>query len=292
MAGWKFEIVVPATAVEAFANAVESFCPTVAFFEIPGKPFWRIEGYAPNMPSRVDTAAAMAIAAARAGVAEPVFNCSPLPETDWVADNQASFQPLTAGRYFIRPSHHAGAPPYGAIAITLDAGAAFGTGGHATTKSCLFALDWLAKRRRFTRPLDLGSGSGILALAMAATWRRPVTATDIDPQSVMVARENAAINGLAAWTRMHCGDGLSGRQIRVAGPYDLVAANILAKPLIKMSRPLCRRLAPGGMIVLSGLLAHQEIAVRNAYRRQGLALHRRFVLEGWHTLIVGRRQPG
>ena len=289
MAGWKFETVVPVAAADVFAEAVESLCPAVASFEIPDSTLWRIEGYASDMPPHADAAAAMGIAAARAGIAEPDFTCVPLPDTDWVADNQASFQPLHAGRYFIQPSHFEGAPPHGAIALTVDAGAAFGTGEHATTKSCLLALDGLMKRRRYRRPLDLGCGSGILALAMAETWRRPVIAADIDPQSVAVAQENAVINGLSAWIRFRCSDGMSDREVRQAAPYDLIMANILAGPLVALSRRLNRCLAPHGTLVLSGLLAQQESAVRNAYRRQGLSLRRRIALDGWHTLVMARR---
>lgn len=290
MAGWKFETVVPAAAADIFVAAVEALCPTVAYFEVPGRTLWRIEGYAGEMPPHADAAAAIAIAAARSGIAEPEFTCVPLPDFDWVADNQESFKPLTAGRYFIRPSHYDGMSPHGSISLTVDAGAAFGTGEHATTKSCLMAIDWLAKRRRYRRPLDLGCGSGILAMAMATTWRYPVMAADIDPQSIVVARENAAINGLPAGLRFRCSDGVSDREVRNAGPYDLIAANILAWPLVALSRRLSLCLAPRGVLILSGLLAQHENAVRNAYRRQGLSLWRRIAMDGWHTLVMARRR--
>ena len=131
--------------------------------------------------------------------------------------------------------------------------------------------------------------AGILALAMAATWRRPVMAADIDPQSVAVAEENAAINGLAAWIRFRCSDGMSDREVRRAVPYDLIMANILAGPLVALSARLSACLAPRATLVLSGLLAQQESAVRNAYRRQGLSLRKRIALDGWHTLVMARR---
>lgn len=292
MAGWKFETVVPAMAAEAFADAVGSLCTAVASFEIPDSGLWRVEGYAPGMIPHADAAAAMAIAAARAGVAEPDFTCVPLPDVDWVAENQESFRPIVAGRYFVRPSHHDEPVPHGAIALTLDAGAAFGTGEHATTRGCLLALDRLARRRRFRRPLDVGCGSGILSLAMAATWGRHVLGVDIDPQSVRIAQENARDNRLGGLLRYRRSDGLSDRLVRQGGPYDLIAANILARPLVSMARPLCRQLASGGVVILSGLLAAQENAVRNAYRMQGLALMRRIALDGWHTLVMARHPSG
>lgn len=286
--GWKLEVVVPASAAESFAEAFGSLCQAVASFEIPDSILWRVEGYAAEMPPHAEAAAATAIAASRAGVAEPELSCMPLPALDWVAENQSTFQPLQAGRYFIRPSHFEGRSPYGSIALTLDAGAAFGTGEHATTKSCLLALDWLAKRRRIGHPLDMGCGSGILALAIAATWRCTVVASDIDPQALAVTRENAAINRLSGAVRSRCSNGFADREIGQSAPYDLIVANILAGPLVSMSRPLARYLAPGGVAILSGLLADQENAVRNAYRRQGLALRRRFAVDGWHTLVMVR----
>lgn len=292
MAGWKLEVVVPTAAAEAFAEAVGSLCAAVASFEIPDSGLWRVEGYTSAMPPHADAAAAMAIAAARAGIAEPEFTCVPLPDIDWVAENQESFQPIAAGRYFVRPSHHDGPVPYGATVLTLDAGAAFGTGEHATTKGCLLALDGLARCRRFRHPLDVGCGSGILSLAMAATWKKPVLAVDIDPTSVQIARENAVSNGLARLVRARRSDGLSDGVVCYTAPYDLITANILAGPLVLMAVPLCRHLAPGGVAILSGLLAAQENAVRNAYRAQGLALLHRIVLDGWHTLVLVRRRRG
>lgn len=287
--GWKIEVIVPTVAAECFSEALESLCQAVVSFEIPGSQLWRVEGYAAEMPAHSDAAAAMAIAAARANVPEPEFSCVPLPAVDWVAENQRSFQPLRAGRYFIRPSHFDGSLPNGALVFTLDAGAAFGTGEHATTKSCLLALDWLARCQRFRRPLDLGCGSGILSLAIAATWHCDVIASDIDPQAVAVTHENAATNQLGNFITTCCSNGLSDRILHRSAPYDLITANILAKPLVRMSRDISRSLAPGGVIVLSGLLAAQENMVRNAYRRQGLRLTRRFAVEGWHTLVMSRR---
>ena len=123
MVSWKFETIIPSTAADVFAAAVETLCPAVASFEIPGSTLRRVEGYALDMPQHAEVTAAMAIAAARAGITEPNFTCVPLPDSDWVADNQASFQPLHVGRYFVKPSHFARMPPHGAIVLAVDAGA-------------------------------------------------------------------------------------------------------------------------------------------------------------------------
>jgi len=285
--GWKLQVVVPPHAVDAFSQALAPLCVAMVAFEVAEGSLWRVEGYVPAQPPHAQVSAALAIAAARAGVAEPPVACLPVPVVDWVAENQRAFQPLRAGRYFVHPSHFDGAPPAGAIALTLDAGAAFGTGEHATTRGCLLALDRLARARRFRQVLDLGCGSGILALAAAATWRRPVLAADIDPQAVMVAQANARRNGLGPLVRAQHSDGFAARELRRGAPYDLIMANILAGPLVALSRELRRYLAPGGAVVLSGLLAQQENAVCAACRRQGLRLVRRIAIDGWHTLVLG-----
>ena len=284
--GWKIQVIVPPDAVDCFVGAFESFCAAVVSFEIEERKLWRVVGYAPAAPAPEAITAAVAIAAFRARIGEPAVASMPVPATDWAAQSQRGFAPLRAGRYFIAPSHFSGRKPGGAIAITLDAGAAFGTGEHATTMGCLLALDRLARMRRFTRPLDLGCGSGILALAIAATWRRPVLAADIDPVAVTVARANARVNRLTPLVRVLRSDGLAARGLHRR--YDLITANILARPLVELSAAIRRRLLPGGVAILSGLLAGQENMVRAAYRRQGLRLERRFAIAGWNTLVVTR----
>jgi ribosomal protein L11 methyltransferase len=286
--GWKVEVIVPLRGSECFEQAFEPFCLAVTAFEVEEGRLWRVEGFAMEAPPAEELTAAVAIAAMRAGIAEPGVTCMPLPATDWVAETQRSFQPLRAGRYFIRPSHFDGPVPKGAKTITVDAGAAFGTGEHATTKGCLLALDGLARSRRFTRPLDLGCGSGILAMATAMTWHCPVLAADIDPAAVTVSRENAGINQLSSRMRIICSDGFAAPELRRAAPYDLIIANILARPLVALSHPIRRYLAPGGVCVLSGLLAVQEREVAAAFRRQGMKMLRRIGIDGWNTLIVAR----
>ncbi len=286
--GWKIEVFVPPHATEFFVQAFEPFCTALVSFEVDENILWRVEGYTLTPPSSETLTAVVAIAAARASIPEPDVVCLPLPVTDWVAETQRSFQPLQAGRFFVQPSHYEGLSPAGAHVITLDAGAAFGTGEHATTKGCLLALDQLARARRFAKPLDLGCGSGILSIAAAKTWHVGVMASDIDPQAVIVARANARQNRVSALVDVSCSNGFAARPLRRAAPYDLILANILARPLVGLSLAIRRHVAPDGICVLSGLLAHQEREVSAAYRRQGFRLVRRIPIDGWHTLILAR----
>jgi ribosomal protein L11 methyltransferase len=185
-----------------------------------------------------------------------------------------------------------GAAPAGRTALILDAGVAFGSGEHNSTRGCLLALEQLGVRtRRFPprRILDLGTGSGILAIAAAKTLRRKVLATDIEPWSVRVARENARLNRVHTLVKPILADGWRAAAVRQSGPYDLVFGNILARPLRAMAGDLARNLAPGGTAILAGLLIAQAADVLAAHRRCGLVLQRRIHLEPWTTLILRKR---
>ncbi|MFT6581413.1 MAG: 50S ribosomal protein L11 methyltransferase [Alphaproteobacteria bacterium] len=285
---WKVVVIVPEASVENFAMALEAFCYGISAFEIVEGGDWRVEGFCAAMPAHETLVAAIALAAMRSNITEPDFACTPVPAMDWVAETQKNFQPFQAGRYFIQPSHFEGAAPSGAFALTVDAGAAFGTGEHATTKGCLLAFDWLAKRRGFSHVLDLGCGSGILAMAAARTWRKKVLASDIDPVSVAVAQENFRINKLTPLARAYVSRGFDEPALRAGGPYDLIVANILARPLVQLARDIRRNIAPGGIVILSGLLDHQENLVASAYRSARLKLVRRIAIDDWRTLIFSR----
>ena len=170
----------------------------------------------------------------------------------------------------MRGTHLHGPPTPGRITLTLDAGLAFGSGEHGSTRGCLRALERVAHRRP-RRILDLGTGSGILAMAAARLLHRPVLATDIEPWSVRVAQQNATLNRLGRLVRLRLADGWRDPAVRAGAPYDLVFANILARPLCLMARHLAAHLAPGGTAILSGLLQTQARAVTAAHRRCGLA---------------------
>ncbi|HVM78207.1 MAG TPA: 50S ribosomal protein L11 methyltransferase [Stellaceae bacterium] len=269
-----------AKAAERAAEALEAFCAAVSAFETAPGGAWLVEGFSDMAPDRASLAAALAGS----------IRVERLPRRDWVRENQESFPPRRVGRYFIYGSHHRDGVPAGTIGLLIDAATAFGTGEHATTAGCLRVLDALARRRRFRRILDMGTGTGILAIAAAKTWARPVLAVDIDHGSVRVARTNLGRNGVAGRVRAEWSRGYCSRWVAARRPYDLVLANILARPLAAMAHDLRAALAPGGIAVLSGLIEWQAPFVLAAHRLQGLRLVRRLAIDGWTTLEL-RRAP-
>lgn len=269
---------------------MEPFAVAVTCFEIPGEDTWRLEAYCTDLPPYDRLAKAIADGARIAGIPVPEFSAGPLPQIDWVSENQKSFTPIRAKRFFVYPSHFDGTVPAGSLPIRMDAGMAFGTGEHGTTKGCLLMIDAVLKRRRVATALDIGCGTGILAIATALASRATrVTASDIDPDAVLVSAENCRINGLGNRIRPIVSDGLDRRELNRPGEYDLVIANILAGPLQRLAPGIARVTAPGGDVILSGLLEDQETAVLAAYRRQGLVLRGRERLEGWSTLLLRRK---
>ena len=269
---------------------LDELAGAVAAFEIRpadarNAALWRVEAYplAPSLDAALEIRLAL-LAAGAGGKLQAIVE-ERLAERDWLLENRRAFPPLRIGRFFVHGSHWHGPLAPGAIAIEIDAATAFGTGEHPSTRGCLLALDDLARRRRFRRPLDIGTGSGVLAIATAKRLHRKVVAGDIDPGAVRVARHHARRNGLAGTVRVMCAAGYRRRGLWCAD-YDLVLANILARPLALLARDLKRALAPGGVAVLAGLLRRQEAQVLAAHRAQGLALSRRIVIEGWSTLIL------
>jgi ribosomal protein L11 methyltransferase len=213
---------------------------------------------------------------------------SELTERDWVARSLAGLGPVVAGRYFVHGRHDRDRRPANAIAIEIEAATAFGTGHHGTTAGCLAALSDLAKRYRFRSALDIGTGSGILAIAAAKTWRAPVIATDIDPDAIRVAGGNSRLNGVAHHVKAVTADGVRHPAIARFARFDLVTANILAGPLVTLAPPIAAHLAPGGVAILSGLLPAQRRQVAAAYRARGLVLRRASIREGWLTMVFER----
>ena len=190
----------------------------------------------------------------------------PLPDQDWIRLSQEGLPPVRAGRFFVYGAHDAGQVPHGVIPIKIEAGLAFGTGHHETTSLCLEVLSDVARERSFRNVLDLGTGTGLLAIGAAKLWKRSVLASDIDPVAVEVARDNAIANGTGPLVRAVVADGLANPILSRAAPYDLLIANILASPLTRLAPDIIKSLAPGAVLLLSGLLNNQEKLVTSFYR--------------------------
>jgi ribosomal protein L11 methyltransferase len=280
---WRIAVRVEgADAAGALSDVFDELTGSVSAFETrEGKPpEWLVETYAAT--ALVDAALdlRMTLAAIAAGGKILDLIEMPVAERDWLAENRRAFPPQRIGRFFIHGSHRRETPPAGAIAVEIDAASAFGTGEHPSTRGCLIALDRLARRRRFGLVRDVGTGSGILAIAAAKALRRTVRASDIDPEAVRVARHHARCNGVSGLVWIECWAGVRGHG------HDLVFANILARPLMLMARDLARGVAPGGYAILSGLLTRQEAGVLASYRPQGLSLDFRIVIDGWSILVL------
>ncbi|WP_342634764.1 50S ribosomal protein L11 methyltransferase [Aestuariivirga litoralis] len=221
---------------------------------------------------------------------------APMPQQDWVRQSLEGLAPVTAGRFFLHGSHDRERRRPGGISLEIDAGTAFGTGHHGTTEGCLIALDRILKRRLPENILDVGCGTGVLAIAAAKATGRPALASDIDPEAVRVTIANAALNGVKPLIGSFVAAGLSHPRIAGNGPYDLIFANILARPLVALSTGLARALMPGGDLILSGLTLEQMRWIEATYESRGLALAGRITRGNWATLVFTRpkkrKRPG
>jgi len=195
---------------------------------------------------------------------------------------------VRAGRFFLYGAHDAGRVPAGVIPIRIEAGLAFGTGHHESTTLCLEAITLLGRGRRPQRILDLGCGTGVLAIAAAKLWRQRVLASDIDPVATEVAGDNARMNGVRPLVRAIVADGMTSPAIQAGAPYDVIVANILAGPLQLLAPALSVALARGGAVVLSGLLRDQELQVETCYRAQGLKRRKALRKGPWSALVLAR----
>ena len=229
----------------------------------------------------------LAVAAAVTEREASSVSVAPLSAIDWVAEVNRNTPPIRVGRFFVRGTHVSGASPRGTVEILLDAGRAFGTGSHESTRGCLLALD-RGRAPAGGTILDLGTGSGILAVAAAKLWGRPVLAADIDPVSVATAQANAAINDVDALIETRRSRGFSNPRLRGRAPYTLIVANILANPLIRLAPAIARYLRHDGRAILSGLLIEQQAEVTAAYESLGLTVRDRHPVDAWTTLVVGR----
>jgi ribosomal protein L11 methyltransferase len=272
---------------------VESFEPAetaAAAFEteaaLKGGKAWTVEVYFGFPPDEDLLRGLVAAAAGEAAAAAAEFGQT--PKRDWVANALAGLSPVRAGRFLIHGAHDRARVKANDIAIEIEAALAFGTGHHGTTRGCLLMLERVLRRRRARRILDVGCGAGVLAIAAVKALRMRVALGDIDPIAVTVARENARLNGAGALARPIVSRGVERRELRAGAPYDLVFANILAKPLRGLAPSLGALIAPRGEAILSGLLGPDVPGVLSAWRAQGLFLVERIDLEGWASLLLRR----
>jgi ribosomal protein L11 methyltransferase len=246
-----------------------------------------VEAYFEEAPDMASIVGALALLG-KPGIGAPLLE--DVPDANWVTISQEALPPVEAGRFVIHGSHDAARVGRRHGAILIDAGEAFGTAHHATTQGCLESLDHVVRRRAFARVLDLGCGSGVLAIAASRLLpHAKVVASDIDPIAVDVARANARANGAQRIATVTAA-GLDHGALRAAGPYDLILANILAGPLITLAPSLRRALEPGAIAILSGLLVSQADEVSATYRAQGFRLIRRLDRNGWTALTLQRGQ--
>jgi ribosomal protein L11 methyltransferase len=266
---------------DTLAETLEADETAVAAFEAPDG-HWIVEIHFETPPDEA------AIRRLIGDVTDAAVTFDTIEQKDWVAASLADLKPVVAGRFTVHGAHDRAAVGSNRTGIEIEAALAFGTGHHGTTRGCLLALDGLLKERRPRRILDVGTGTGVLAIAAARALRRGVLASDIDPEAVRVARENVQLNRCGALVECVRAAGLSAARFRARAPFDLVFANILLPPLKRLASPLARVLAPGARVVLSGLLASQENAALAAYRPHGLKLVRRIPLGEWVTLVLAK----
>lgn len=277
---WKLTLPCTKAEAEAIAAAELDGAVLVTTEEDEAQGRWRLDAYFEGEPDAERLAAVRALVAGGADAAP-----APLPPEDWITLSQAGLEPIREGRFFVHTAAHADAVPAGKVAFRIEAGQAFGTGHHHTTAGCLAMLDGLAGER-FERIIDLGTGTGLLAFAAQALWPEArAVATDIDSVAIAVTRENMAANGLAG-LELIVADGARNPAITAGAPYDLVIANILAGPLIAMAEEVTGIAAPGGCVLLAGLLTTQAGAVLAAYSAQGCIERRRLEREDWTILLL------
>ena len=245
---------------------------------------WHISVHFAEPPDQVSIRELVRVAAGDEAAQDISFDR--VEAKDWVKATLEELVPVSAGRFVVHGQHDRSKVPPNKLGIEIEAALAFGTGHHGTTRGCLLLLDDVLKAYRPRRVLDLGTGTGVLAIAAAKALQIEVLASDIDPLSVKVAGDNARLNGTGDLVETIRATGFSAPQFQARGPFDLVLANILANPLRQMATPMARHLAPSALVILSGLLPPQAQSVIAAYRTRGLVLKRHIQVEGWSSLLL------
>ncbi|MCH9765740.1 MAG: 50S ribosomal protein L11 methyltransferase [Alphaproteobacteria bacterium] len=251
---------------------------------------WRIEAYFQDMEDADKLLRNMRDCL---GTPTPPLRLEPVPDRNWVALSQAALPPVRSGRFTIYGSHDRHRIARGPGSILIDAGEAFGTAHHATTYGCLLALDQTTRRTTIRNALDLGCGSAVLSIALArAAPAARITATDLDAQSVVVARDNIRRNGMQRHVRAITANGLHHPTLRQRLPFDLVVANILARPLIQLAGDIAQATTVGGTLILSGILTQQSPQIQAHYCAHGFQVSSKVDMDGWTTLNLLRRATG
>lgn len=269
---------------QALDEAEDPHALAVSYFEI-GNGHFEVSALYETEPDRTRLEA-LIDGAVEDGRISPI-RIEPVPDANWVTISQGQRGPIRAGRFLIHGSHDRGRIARNRYTIEIDAEQAFGTAHHPTTLGCLLVLDGLAKWGRPNLVLDIGTGTGILAIAAALAFDRAVVATDNDPVAVSIAKKNAAKAGVSQSIHAFVTHGLSHPTLRRLAP-DLIVANILARPLYELAPDMARTIVPGGYVLLSGITKSQAGATIARYGSLGFSLEKRIVLDGWATLLLGR----
>ena len=262
----------------------EGQAAVAAFARSDGR--WDVTAHFADPPDEGSIRELVALTAGDAVVQSLVFDT--VEAKDWVKESLEGLAPVGAGRFLVHGQHDRAKVPPNKLGIEIEAALAFGTGHHGTTRGCLLLLDQVLRSRLPRRVLDLGSGTGVLAIAAAKALRRRVLASDIDPLAARVARDNARLNGVGNLVDTICATGFSAPAFKARAPFDLVLANILATPLQQLATPMATHLTPSAMVILSGLLPHQAGGVVAAYRARNLVVLRQVQIEGWSSLLMQR----
>lgn len=287
---WIATLEVAAPFADAVSDVLGEGAVSLSVLAPPRKEMAVVEAIFDREPDAADIGARLAVYAAVMGVEVPAPVIKPAPSLDWLKKVAEDFPPLRVARWTVHGALHRRRVPNRTRALQIDATSAFGTGEHPTTQGCLVMLDRLLKAGlRPRRMADIGCGSGILAMACEQVARGLAVAVDLDPDSVQVAKGNVRGNGLSPHVRVGHSRGYAAPLVRRHAPYDLIMANIFARPLCQLAHDLKKNLAPGGVVILSGLLNTQAKAVIAAHRAQGLALARRLVLGEWSVLAFKHR---
>jgi ribosomal protein L11 methyltransferase len=282
---WRIYLTCPIEQADTLAGALEPYSLAVSSYETRDETIWTVEATATVQPSLPEVQASVSVIATLFGYDVPTVYVEPLPDTDWLEATWKNFPPREIGPFYVYGSHSKSPVPDSLIGLEVNAATAFGSGEHETTTGCLLMLAKLKESHHFNNPLDMGCGSGILAMGAAKLWNVPVTAADNDPESVRVSGENARMNGCEELITAIVSEGFASSDVTARGPFDLIVANILAKPLCLMAQDMVQNAAEGGYIILSGLLIRQQEDVTQAYVEAGVKLVDHIHINDWATLV-------